>query len=64
MPQRKRIHSGRFGYRGRWDAIDDFLKTERAKERGLRGKVDVINAAVRELLVKFGYKEKKEEPKE
>ena len=35
-------------------AIDDFLETEFAKSRGFRFKSDVVTAAVRDLLDKYG----------
>ena len=39
------------------DAVEDFLKTERAKQMGFIYKVDVVTAAVRELLEKYGFYE-------
>jgi len=37
------------------DAIDRFLKTDKAKLLGFRFKSDVINAAVRDFLIKYGF---------
>lgn len=41
------------------DIVEDFLKTDIAKELGLDSKSDVVTAAIRELLIKYGYLEKK-----
>ena len=38
-------------------AVEEFLKTERAKQMGFIHKVDVVTAAVRNLLEKYGYYE-------
>ena len=35
-------------------AVDDFLKTDKAKRLGLDSKSDVVTAAVRDLLEKYG----------
>lgn len=46
-------------------AIEEFLKTEKAKEMGYTYKVDVVTDAVRNLLIKHGYyKETSESPPE
>ena len=37
------------------DAVEDFLKTEDAKKMGFDSKADVVTAAVRDLLVKYGF---------
>lgn len=37
------------------DAVEDFLKTDEAKKMGFDSKADVVTAAVRELLVKYGF---------
>lgn len=37
-------------------AIEEFLKTDVAKSRGFRFKSDVVTAAVRDLLDKYGVK--------
>jgi len=39
-------------------AIEEFLKTDMAKSRGFRYKSDVVTAAVRDLLDKYGVKPK------
>ena len=39
------------------DAVENFLDTDRAKGMGFRYKIDVITAAVRDLLIKYGYYE-------
>jgi len=39
------------------DAVEEFLKTERAKQMGFIYKVDVVTAAVRDLLEKYGFYE-------
>jgi len=39
-------------------AIEEFLKTDIAKSRGFRFKSDVVTAAVRDLLDKYGVKPK------
>lgn len=39
------------------EAVENFLKTERAKHMGFIYKIDVITAAVRDLLIKYGYYE-------
>ena len=39
------------------DAVKNFLDTDRAKSMGFRYKIDVITAAVRDLLIKYGYYE-------
>lgn len=38
-------------------AVEEFLKTDLAKRMGYRHKIDVITAAVRDLLIKYGYYE-------
>ena len=43
------------------EAIDQFLNTEKARLLGFRFKSDVVNAAVRELLIKYGFPEILEE---
>jgi len=40
--------------KGLMAAIDEFLKTEIAKRGGFDRKTDVVNAAVRQLLEKYG----------
>ena len=46
------------------EAVEDFLKTDYAKRMGFLYKVDVITAATRELLEKYGfYKQPEEETK-
>ena len=46
------------------DAVEEFLKTDLAKRMGYLYKVDVITAATRELLEKYGfYKQPEEETK-
>ena len=46
-------------------AIEEFLKTQRAKEMGYIHKVDVVTDAVRDLLEKHGYYEETgESPRE
>jgi hypothetical protein len=42
-------------------AIELFLKTEKAKLLGYRYKSDVVNDAVRQLLISFGFLESVEE---
>jgi len=37
------------------DAVEEFLKTDYAKRMGYLYKVDVITAATRELLEKYGF---------
>ena len=37
------------------EAVEDFLKTDVAKRMGYLYKVDVITAATRELLEKYGF---------
>jgi len=37
-------------------AIEEFLKTDIARSRGFRFKSDVVTAAVRDLLDKYGVK--------
>jgi len=37
------------------DAIEEFLKTEEAKQMGYLYKVDVVTAAVRDILEKYGF---------
>lgn len=37
------------------DAIEAFLKTDKAADFGFETKADVANAAVRDLLLKVGY---------
>jgi len=37
------------------DAVDEFLKTDLAKKMGYIYKVDVITAATRDLLIKYGF---------
>ena len=39
------------------EAVERFLETDRAKRMGYRYKIDVITAAVRDLLIKYGYYE-------
>jgi len=39
------------------EAVEEFLKTERAKQMGFIYKVDVVTAAVRDLLEKYGFYE-------
>ena len=39
------------------DAVEEFLKTERAKQMGFIYKVDVVTAAVRDLLEKYSFYE-------
>ena len=39
------------------EAINMFLETERAHLLGFRYKIDVVNAAVRDLLIKYGFPE-------
>lgn len=43
-------------------AIEQFLKTEKAKQMGYIYKTDVVTAAVRDLLKEHGYYEEVEEP--
>jgi len=43
------------------DAVEEFLKTDYAKRMGYLYKVDVITAATRELLEKYGFYEKEGE---
>lgn len=43
------------------EAVEDFLKTDYAKRMGFLYKVDVITAATRELLLKYGFYELPEE---
>ena len=46
------------------DAVEEFLKTDLAKRMGYLYKVDVITAATRELLLKYGfYKQPEKETK-
>ena len=46
------------------EAVEDFLKTDYAKRMGFLYKVDVVTAATRELLEKYGfYKQPEEETK-
>lgn len=37
------------------EAVDEFLKTDHAKRMGYLYKIDVITAATRELLEKYGF---------
>jgi len=37
------------------EAIEEFLLTEKARKLGFRYKSDIINAAVRDLLTKYGF---------
>ncbi len=37
------------------DAVEEFLKTDAAKKRGYLYKIDVITAATKELLEKYGF---------
>jgi len=37
------------------EAVEDFLKTDEAKKMGYDSKADVVTAAVRELLAKYGF---------
>lgn len=47
------------------EAIEVFLKTPKAKQMGYRHKIDVVTAAVRDLLEKYGfYEETAESPRE
>jgi Arc/MetJ-type ribon-helix-helix transcriptional regulator len=41
--------------RGMADAIEKFLQTEEAAHMGFDSKADVVTAAVRHLLMEFGY---------
>jgi len=43
------------------EAIAQFLSTDRARLLGFRFKSDVVNTAVRDLLVKYGFPETPEE---
>ena len=43
------------------EAVDEFLKTDYAKRMGYLYKVDVITAATRELLEKYGFYKQPEE---
>jgi len=45
-------------------AISQFLKTEEAELLGFRFKSDVANAAIRELLFKYGFLETLKEKSE
>lgn len=36
------------------DAIDEFLQTDSAKKMAFNSKADVVTAAVRELLIRYG----------
>ena len=40
--------------KGLKEAIDDFLKTEKARKGGFDYKSDVANAAIRQLLQRYG----------
>ena len=42
------------------EAVEEFLKTDYAKKMGYLYKVDVITAATRELLEKYGFYKLKE----
>jgi len=46
------------------EAITEFLKTDKARLSGYRYKGDVIQAAVRDLLIKYGFIETIEERRE
>ena len=41
--------------RGITEAIEEFLKTEQAAKLGFNSKTDLITAAVRNLLIQYGY---------
>jgi Arc/MetJ-type ribon-helix-helix transcriptional regulator len=41
--------------RGITEAIEDFLTTEQAAQRGFDSKADVVTTAVRSLLTEYGY---------
>ena len=43
------------------EAVEEFLKTDNAKRMGYLYKVDVITAATRELLEKYGFYKQLEE---
>jgi len=38
-----------------FEAVEEFLKTDEAKKMGYLYKVDVVTAATRELLEKYGF---------
>ena len=43
------------------EAVEEFLKTDYAKRMGYLYKIDVITAATRELLEKYGFYEQSKE---
>lgn len=46
------------------EAVEEFLKTDYAKKMGYLYKVDVITAATRELLEKYGFYKQPASPSE
>lgn len=42
------------------ETVDEFLKTDYAKKMGYLYKVDVVTAATRELLEKYGFYKREE----
>ena len=41
--------------RGMAKAVEDFLRTEGASKMGFDSKADVVTAAIRHLLIDYGY---------
>lgn len=41
--------------RGIVEAVEDFLKTEQAARMGFDSKADVVTAAIRNLLIEYGF---------
>lgn len=47
--------------KGQDEALDQFLKTDRARLMGFRYKSDIVNQAIRDFLLKIGHFRESEE---